>query len=407
MAIMQDKVELESRAQAIVYRMAEDCTGGKQFCHLSHSIYNTAWVSMVHKSVDQQETWLFPGCFQYILDQQLPHGGWQGHEPEIQGVASELDGIVNTMAALLALCTHRASEGIVGRGPATDLDERILKASSALDQMLQEWDIHASDLVAMELIIPAHLRMLERHGLKISFPGRRQLDEKYRAKLRKFKPEQLYTKTATTLLYCLEAMIGEIEFDRVALHKVQGAMMASPASTAAYIMNTRTWDLEAEDYLRRACSDGGVPELWPTTIFETLWVLKTFLAGGITPEKLGFIHLGRLADFVEDTFSRQAGILGFAPDVLCDADDTSCGIYILNKLGRPTGAQSFVRTFETEHHFRSFQVDGNPSPTVNSHVLNALLHAPEASTYQMQITKSATFICDCWWQSDVKDKWVS
>lgn len=49
--------------------------------------------------------------------------------------------------------------------------------------------------------------------------------------------------------------------------------MASPSSTAAYLMHTTTWDNEAEDYQRHVISEGegrgggGVPSALPSTHF--------------------------------------------------------------------------------------------------------------------------------------------
>lgn len=57
--------------------------------------------------------------------------------------------------------------------------------------------------------------------------------------------------------------------------------MASPASTAAYLMNATPWDEEAEMYLRKAVKDGpgkgngAVPSAFPTPIFEISWVRPT------------------------------------------------------------------------------------------------------------------------------------
>lgn len=54
--------------------------------------------------------------------------------------------------------------------------------------------------------------------------------------------------------------------------------MASPASTAAYLIHASTWDEEAERYVRKVIVEGqgngvgGVPSVFPTTIFEMTWV---------------------------------------------------------------------------------------------------------------------------------------
>lgn len=71
-------------------------------------------------------------------------------------------------------------------------------------------------------------------------------------------------------------LIGLIDFSRVAHHKVNGSIIASPSSTAAYLIHTTTWDNEAEDYLRHMISEGkgrgggGVPSTLLSTHFEIL-----------------------------------------------------------------------------------------------------------------------------------------
>lgn len=55
---------------------------------------------MVSKVIDGRRQWLFPDSSQYVLDKQLPDGGWESY-------ASDLDGILNTMAALLAILHNR------------------------------------------------------------------------------------------------------------------------------------------------------------------------------------------------------------------------------------------------------------------------------------------------------------
>lgn len=69
-----------------------------------------------------------------------------------------------------------------------------------------------------------------------------------------------------------------IDFDKVAHHKVHGSMMASPSSTAAYLLNVSNWDDEAEAYLRQVIKSGagrgsgGVPSAYPSMHFEYSWV---------------------------------------------------------------------------------------------------------------------------------------
>ena len=131
--------------------------------------------------------------------------------------------------------------------------------------------------VGFEILVPALLTMLENESIYLNFPGRKLLMELNAVKLGGINPEMLY-ETPTMLLHSLEAFIGTLDFDRVGHHKRFGSMMASPASTAAYLIHSSIWDEESEGYVRRVIFEGkgnglgGVPSVFPTTIFEMTWV---------------------------------------------------------------------------------------------------------------------------------------
>lgn len=54
--------------------------------------------------------------------------------------------------------------------------------------------------------------------------------------------------------------------------------MASPSATAVYLIESSTWDDEAEAYLRTVFEhgagqgDGGFPSAFPSEMFELSWV---------------------------------------------------------------------------------------------------------------------------------------
>ena len=88
----------------------------------------------------------------------------------------------------------------------------------------------------------------------------------------------LYKQKQYTVLHSLEALVGKIDFDKIAHHKVSSSMMASPSATAAYLMYSTKWDEESERYLESVIlngsgrGSGGVPSAFPTPIFELSWV---------------------------------------------------------------------------------------------------------------------------------------
>lgn len=264
-----DYQEMEQRVQSLVQRLATGC----QYNMLGSAtvaVYDTAWVSMVSKVEGDQETWLFPECFQYLLGSQLPNGGWECY-------SSRDDGLLNTLAALLAMKTHTKACGLMIHANLPDIEPRILSARTYIQESLHHWNIDESMQVGFEILVPALLSMLQKEDIHFEFPGQQKLDAMNARKLLNLSPEMLYN-TPATLLHSLEAFIGRVDFDRVGCYKTLGSLMASPASTAAFLMHSSVWDIDAESYLRNVIhngsgkGNGGVPCVFPMPIFEITWV---------------------------------------------------------------------------------------------------------------------------------------
>ena len=263
---------LSARAASLVRDLATSCKEEYGINNASPAVYDTAWVSMVSKTVHGETSWAFPESFQYILDHQVQSGAWESY-------ASEIDGILNTLAALLALQKHAAESQYRGLSLPGDIDGRISRATKSLGVMLQRWKVDETNHIGFEMLVPAHLDMLEQYGIRFDFPGRKYLMKIYMQKLSKLDLRSLSGKSGSTLLHSLEAFIGKINFDSIRHHTVLGSMLASPSSTAAYLMEISTWDDESEAYLRWVIAmgagkgSGGVPGIFPTTVFDLSWVM--------------------------------------------------------------------------------------------------------------------------------------
>lgn len=234
---------------------------------MSGSIYDSAWVSMVRRKTDSAE-WVFPEAFNYVYRSQLEDGGWTAY-------GDPVDRLMNTLASLMSLVIHK--ETPLWPGSESDIAERINRAKDFLHTRLAKWDVQNTDYVSFEVLIPSMLEELERHGISFTFPGRKYLWELNEKKMSQFFPSIVYLHK-TTVLHCLEGFIGRLDFDKLRHHIVDGHLMASPSSTAAYLMNCTEWDYDAEDYLRhviqnsRPFEEGLVPAAFPTTHFEVSWV---------------------------------------------------------------------------------------------------------------------------------------
>ncbi|KAF2191564.1 hypothetical protein K469DRAFT_440817, partial [Zopfia rhizophila CBS 207.26] len=162
----------------------------------------------------------------YLKATQADDGSWAAE-------TSDADGIINTLAALLALKRQvRQYEAAMA-----DNERRCGAAEASLRRMLSQWDLEASDRVGMEVLVPNLLKLLEAEGVQFDFPSRKPLMALNAAKLARLGPI-LTSPVQTTLIHTLEAFVGTLDFDKVKHHQMpNGSMLASPSSTAAYLMN--------------------------------------------------------------------------------------------------------------------------------------------------------------------------
>ena len=270
MALINDS--LEEQANGLLRSCLQNYHALYGMGSMTISIYDTAWISMISKRTGDHQQWLFPESFHFILNHQDPSGGWCTE-------LTEIDGILSTMAALLALRKHIESPLQLEKKTIDDASGKIPQAISFLQKTLHKWDVPGTNHVGFELLVPAMLEMLDQEGISFDFAGRRQLLQVRDEKLAKFKIEMLYSKIPNPAIHSLEAFIGKLDFDRMCHHKSFGSMMASPASTAAFLMQASKWDDESEAYIRHVLSAaedgtrGGVPSAFPTSLFELTWVI--------------------------------------------------------------------------------------------------------------------------------------
>ena len=267
----------QSEANKLMKFLAEQCSHKKEFGFMSASVYDTAWVAMIqHPQNRDMSPWLFPGAFQYLLDKQLPSGGWESD-------TSHVDGILSTAAALLAMKKHLNLMEAHEEEHRAGVTDRCNRAELALKTLLRSWTIGEADRVGQELLVTKMLELLADQDFHVDFPARTDLRTLFDTKLSISNLECVYN-SPTTLHHSLEAFVGQIDFDRVGRFRQEnGSMMNSPASTAAYLMHSSIWDEEAEAYLKNALQQvDGVnksswPCAWPTSVFELSWVRYSWI----------------------------------------------------------------------------------------------------------------------------------
>ncbi|KAH7324982.1 terpene synthase family protein [Stachybotrys elegans] len=399
---------LDQAARSLIDNVTRTYDEKYGFGSLSSAVYDTAWVALVSRDTEDGREWLFPRCLYYLLNTQRDDGSWGP-------IVSPVDGILNTAASLLALQAHHREPLQIDDVSKQDLQERITLATNALQTLLSAWDVATASHVGFEIIVPTLLRLLEEEGITFDFPGKAELARLNAAKMSKFQPEMLYGNTQMTALHSLEAFVGKIDFDKVAHHLVNGAMMASPSATAAYLMRATKWDEQAEAYLgyvaRTRSGQGGVPSAFPSTYFEYTRVLSILLRAGFTASELMSPGLDVIVSTLAQGLKAGDGVIGFAPGLGADADDTARALMSLNILDIAESTeidhQGLIRVFEQETHFLTYPLERDPSFTVNCNVLSAFTHAPDPVKYVPQIKKLVKYLCAYWWDADeiIKDKW--
>ena len=381
----RDGVELATRASTLIRELLDGIHPtygvGSGVC----SIYDTAWVSLVAKTIDGHSRWLFPSSFRYLLDHQQHDGGWQS-------ASSDADGIMHSLAALLSICRHINHPHQMKEG-FEDLKNRKFRAIYFLETKFAACDSDNPDgHFRFHPLATKLLQMLQAEGIEFSFNGKDLFlprTENSSAKL------NVPIKPSTS------------SNDQGKQIKVYGSINASPAATAMYLMDHSTWDDEAEAYLSyiiSACENNhtrGVPAKFPTTVFEVSGVLTTLLENGFTHKDLSIRTLGNAAKLLEECMQLESGVIGFAPYVESDAVNTAKTISALCLLGQTVSPQGLIIRYETREYFKTYTHDQNPSFVTNCHVLKALLDLLPGNGSQMpQIEKTVRFLCNRWWTTN-------
>ncbi|KAK6950529.1 hypothetical protein Daesc_008857 [Daldinia eschscholtzii] len=103
----------------------------------------------------------------------------------------------------------------------------------------------------------------------------------------------------------------------------------------------------------------------------------------------GDLHV--ITEYLRNSIGDQGGVVGFAPTFLPDADDTAKSLLALTTLGVQIDRAPLIRNFEGDNHFKTYELEGSPSVSVNCNVLLALLTSPHVDQYVPQIEKATRF----------------
>ena len=150
--------------------------------------------------------------------------------------------------------------------------------------------------------------------------------------------------------------------------------------------------------------------------------MSTLLGQGYTVGDLGCIWVevlvrrlkyalevgGGTTGFDKPEFNvREHGLMLVASGVPHDADDTAKSIHTLqlvNDFSIPV--KPMTEKFYSGTHFRTFEMESNPSFSANCNVLIALLNDPKAEEHIDKIVMAVETLSHLWSRGQVKDKWV-
>ncbi|KAK1992304.1 ent-kaurene synthase [Colletotrichum falcatum] len=404
-------MNINQEAACLTRQLLDDSSPNQGAGLITPSIYDTAWLALVKKrNADGRQQWLFPECFQYVVDTQLADGGWETHR-------SHVDGILNTAASLLVLRRHASEPLQVASVPPAEIQDRMDRASAALQSKLHAWDVTEPTHYNCEMILPTLLDLLKKEGVSFEFQGEATLQKAHEAKMSAFGPECLYGKERVAALHFLEAFTGRVDYGKVSHHKVDGGFMRSPSSTAAYLigLSDSAWDDDAEGYLANVLARTGgksVPCAFPSADWESATVLSALLQAGFSATQLGS-SATEIAQLLNGAVGVGNDTMGLGikrltnsgravPSVVADTKDAANIISELRKLGDLKSPVVMLHDVELNGHVRTDteEQDNSGSIGANSNVLLALLHQPNPAEYLDHIADMLRWLCNTWWKGN-------
>ncbi|KAJ5785388.1 uncharacterized protein N7503_010600 [Penicillium pulvis] len=392
-------------ALRLVQDLLQRCDPSYGIGTVTSSVWDTAWVSMLRSK--DGKSWAFPECFEYLVKSQASNGGWGNPFRDIEQICCSLVAILAIKTRLNTLCEYSEEQWL-------EIDLRCSRAIQFVKDNLPSWSIDNTDdtlPVGLELYLPVLLLQLERYGVSFNVPGIERVNKMREMKLRKIPAEALYGESKLAGAYSLEGFIGHVDFDQINHQKGLGSLCASPASTAVYLMYRSSWDDDAEAYLRHIVNlsinqEGrGIPDFYPSTTFETSWVVSTLLESGFCPNDFSLDCREKVITMLQSELKEQDGVTGWSRGLLPDPDDTAKTLSTLYLLGAPHSPDALLRTYEGKDHFFTYPQERNPSVSVNANVLMCLLHLSQGADYSIAIEKCVRFLCGRWWDGQLQDKW--
>ena len=299
--------------------------GGYGYGSISAAHYETAWVGRLGKTGQP----MFPQCLEYLRKGQHSDGSWGAKRPFLI-----FDHIISTLAVIVCLKQWNFS---------TDA-QRISEGQKFLQDNLKRLrnsnKIKFKKTAGFELILPSLIDEAKEMGLVF---GSEDIIDIYRAernwKLKVIKKlEDLGSDISTikSWQFSLEGLGGLYSNEQMkALIKDNGIVCVSYSSTAYALLKGVDSPKTIEHFNHIIAENGGgIPHMYPETVFELAWGIISLLYVGFSIET---DFLQPALDELEALWDRFKGFLGASEYAPLDPDSTANTLFVLSEAKRVTG----------------------------------------------------------------------
>ncbi|KAG6549226.1 hypothetical protein Mapa_009212 [Marchantia paleacea] len=373
-----------------IREMFRSMGGGK----MSPSAYDTAWVSLI-PAVDGTQRPQFPGCLQWIVNNQLEDGSWGS--PDFFYITNN---VLCTLMCIIALKTWNTRLESVEKG-ASFLRKNLVRLENvAFDPQRN---------VGIELVLPKLFDEAKKLGLNIPYdlPSIHEFRATREKKLQKL-PLELLNSTPTTILHSLEAVHDVVDWEQVIqLQQEDGSLLTSPAATACAYLHTG--NEKCLQFLTSVIEefDHAAPPLYPVDIFERGWVVDKL-------HRLGIAHLfepeiKNCLDFLYKHFSSSSNGLSWASTGnVKDLDDTAMSFRLLRLHGYDVSAECFQSFQDGRGGWFTFpgQMNQGITATLNLYRASQVGYREESILHREAAEWSRKRLVDKFNNKKFVDKWV-
>lgn len=336
-----------------------------------HSVaYDTSWLARLSLKYPNQG---FDDAYDWLLRAQRFDGSWGAD------VNHYHDRMVCTLSCVIALRLA---------GDASH-DKRISKALNYIWHNIDRLYTDTNDTINFRGI--ASLLFSEAADLGLDVPQNVYFKhDKSGAKLSRLRsrPELWQRHPIAFSLECFNPTLADAE----SIIAANGSVGASPAASAAVLINSDTPNSRILDFLQESIqADGGIANNVPIDLFEIIWSLNVLRqANAIQPDDPA---VKRCLDHIYQQWHPEYGLGHSSSFAAPDLDDASTAFAVLNWAGYPVSPQAFSY-YEEADHFRCFADESDPSLSAHIRLLAALKMCPDYPETLRWIEKILGFLAE-------------